>query len=165
MDFVLSVALLSAFRLFLRVLRSWSISGQVRPGLAERRIAIVGAGDVGEALAKELLGRRGSGLRPLFFLDDDPDKIGRSIHGLTVHGPLSKLLDVAAQVQLHELVVAMPTAGPKYIREIVELGRKIGVTTQIVPSATQLASGEVKVDRTRPVAIEDLLGLSAAAGP
>jgi FlaA1/EpsC-like NDP-sugar epimerase len=163
MDFVLSVALLSAFRLFLRVLRSWSTTGQVRPGLDERRIAIVGAGDVGEALAKELLGRRGSGLRPLFFLDDAPDKIGRSIHGLTVHGPLAKVLEIAADVGLHELVVAMPSAGPKYIREIVELGRKIGVTTQIVPSATQLASGEVKVDRTRPVAIEDLLGRDQVA--
>ncbi len=158
MDFVLSVALLAAFRLFLRVVRSWSISGSLQPGLAERRIAIVGAGDVGEALAKELLSRRGSGLRPMFFLDDDPDKIGRSIHGLTVHGPLTKLLEVAAEVGLQELVVAMPSAGPKRIREIVELGRQIGVTTQIVPSATQLATGEVKVDRTRPVAIEDLLG-------
>ena len=157
MDFVLSVALLSSFRLSLRVLRAWSISGRVQPGVAERRIAIVGAGDVGEALAKELLSRSGSGLRPVFFIDDDPDKIGRSIHGLTVHGPLAKLLEVAGEAGLQELVVAMPSAGPKRIREIVELGRLIGVTTQIVPSATQLATGEVKVDRTRPVAIEDLL--------
>ena len=158
MDFVLSLSLLSAFRLALRVARSWSTSGRLQAGLDERRIAIVGAGDVGEALAKELLSRHGGGLRPMFFLDDDPDKIGRSIHGLTVHGPLAKLLEVAAEVQLHELVVAMPSAGPKRIREIVELGRKIGVPTQIVPSASQLATGQVKVDRTRPVAIEDLLG-------
>jgi FlaA1/EpsC-like NDP-sugar epimerase len=158
MDFVMSVAMLSAFRLFLRVARTWSTSGALRTGLAERRIAIVGAGDVGEALAKELLSRQGSGLRPVLFLDDDPAKIGRSIHGLPVHGPLPKLLEIAPELQLHELVVAMPSAGPKAIREIVELGRRIGVSTQIVPSAVQLASGQVRVDRTRPVAIEDLLG-------
>ncbi len=163
MDFVLSVALLSAFRLFLRVLRAWTAAGVLRPALAERRIAIVGAGDVGEALAKELLSRRGGGLRPVFFLDDDPAKIGRSIHGLPVHGPLAKVLEIAPEVQLQELVVAMPSAGPKLIREIVELGRRVGVPTQIVPSATQLATGQVKVDRTRPVAIEDLLGRDPVA--
>ena len=158
MDFVLSVVLVSTFRLFLRVVRTWSTSGRIRPGLDERRIAIVGAGDVGEALAKDLLARQGGGLRPVLFLDDDPAKIGRSIHGLPVHGPIAALLEIAPNVQLHELVVAMPSAGPKLIREIVELGRRVGLGTQIVPSATQLASGQVKVDRTRPVAIEDLLG-------
>jgi len=158
MDFVLSIALLCAFRLFLRVVRTRVTSGRVRPGLDERRIAIIGAGDVGETFAKELLSRSGGGLRPVVFLDDDPSKIGRSIHGLPVYGPLSKLLEIAPEVQLHELVVAIPTAGPKLIGEIVELGRRIGVPTQIVPSAVQLASGQVKVDRIRPVAIEDLLG-------
>jgi FlaA1/EpsC-like NDP-sugar epimerase len=158
MDFVLSISFLSAFRLFLRVVRTRVISGRVRPGLDERRIAIIGAGDVGEAFAKELLSRSGGGLRPVVFLDDDPSKIGRSIHGLPVYGPMSKLLEIAPEVQLHELVVAIPTAGPKLISEIVELGRRIGVPTQIVPSAVQLASGQVKVDRIRPVAIEDLLG-------
>jgi len=157
-DFVLSVSLLSAFRLFLRVVRTRVTSGQVRPGLDERRIAIVGAGDVGEAFAKELLSRRGGGLSPVLFIDDDPSKIGRSIHGLPVYGPMAKLLEIAPEVQLHELVVAIPTAGPKLIGEIVELGRRIGVPTQIVPSAVQLASGQVKVDRIRPVSIEDLLG-------
>lgn len=158
MDFVLSVVLLSSFRLFLRVARSWFTVGQIRAALDERRVAIIGAGDVGEALAKELLARGGGGLRPVLFLDDDPSKIGRSIHGLPVHGPLPKLLEIAGQIQLHELVVAIPSAGPKLIREIVDLGRRIGVPTQIVPSAAQLATGQVKVDRTRPVAIEDLLG-------
>lgn len=158
MDFVLSISLLSAFRLFLRVVRTRVTSGRVRPGLDERRIAIIGAGDVGETFAKELLSRSGGGLRPVVFLDDDPSKIGRSIHGLPVYGPLSKLLEIAPEVQLHELVVAIPSAGPKLIGEIVELGRRIGVPTQIVPSAVQLASGQVKVDRIRPVAIEDLLG-------
>ena len=158
MDFVLSIALLSAFRLFLRVVRTRVTSGRVRPGLDERRIAIIGAGDVGEAFAKELLSRSGGGLRPVVFLDDDPSKIGRSIHGLPVYGPMSKLLEIAPEVQLHELVVAISSAGPKLISEIVELGRRVGLSTQIVPSAVQLASGQVKVDRIRPVAIEDLLG-------
>ncbi len=163
MDFVLSVTLVCSFRLFLRILRTWTTTGQIRPGLAERRIAIVGAGDVGEALAKELLARRGGGLRPVLFLDDDPAKIGRSIHGLPVLGPITKLVEIAPELHLQELVVAMPSAGPKVVQEIVGLGRQVGLSAQLVPSATQLASGQVKVDRTRPVAIEDLLGRDPVA--
>jgi FlaA1/EpsC-like NDP-sugar epimerase len=55
-------------------------------------------------------------------------------------------------------VITLPSVSPKKVKEIVELGLKIGATTQIIPSFTQLASGEVKIDRSRPVAIEDLLG-------
>jgi len=159
MDFVLSVSLLSAFRLSLRVVRSWSVSGQAGIGEAERRVVIIGAGDVGEALAKDLLSRNGSGLRPVFFVDDDPVKIGRSVHGLPIYGPLEKLLlKLGADARLNELVIAMTAPPPKLVKQVVELGRKIGATTRIVPSLTQLASGQVKVDRSRPVAIEDLLG-------
>jgi len=158
MDFVLSVSFVSAFRISLRVLRTWHISGVVRPGAVERRIAIIGAGDVGEALAKDLLQRRGSGLHPVLFVDDDPKRIGRSVHGLQVYGPLEKLAKLASGARLNELVITMPEASPKRIKEIIELGRQIGATTRIIPSFTQLASGDVKVERSRPVAIEDLLG-------
>jgi FlaA1/EpsC-like NDP-sugar epimerase len=157
-DFVLSVAAISAFRLFLRVARSWSISGQVRPDTEGRRVAIIGAGDVGEVLAKDLLQRRGSGLHPVFFIDDDPKKIGRSIHGLPVYGPLENLVKFASVGRVNELVITMTGATPKKVKEIVEMGRQVGATTQIVPSFSQLASGAVKVERSRPVAIEDLLG-------
>ncbi len=158
MDFVLSVAVVSAFRLFLRVARTWTISGQMRPGLEGRRVAIIGAGDVGEVLAKDLLQRRGNGLYPVFFIDDDPKKIGRSIHGLPVYGPLESLIKLAPAARVNELVITLTEATPKRVKEIVELGRQIGATTQIIPSFTQLASGKVKVERSRPVAIEDLLG-------
>ena len=158
MDFVLSVALISAFRLSLRVARTWSIAGPAQAGLVERRVAIVGAGDIGEALAKDLLQRRGSGLTPILFIDNNPNKIGRTIHSLPVYGPLEKLLKLAPMARVNELVITLKNAGPKQVKEIVELGRQIGATTQIIPSFTQLASGEVKIERSRPVAIEDLLG-------
>jgi len=158
MDFVLSISLVSGFRLSLRMVRSWCASGQIRTGLEEKRVAIIGAGDVGEALAKDLLTRRGGGLRPIFFIDDDPVKIGRSIHGLPVYGPFEILLKLGASARVNELVITTTAPAPKMVKEVVELGRRIGATTQIVPSFTQLASGQVKVDRSRPVAIEDLLG-------
>jgi FlaA1/EpsC-like NDP-sugar epimerase len=158
MDFVLSVGIISAFRLSLRVARTWSGTRSILPGAPERRVAIFGAGDAGEALAKDLLERRGSGLHPIFFIDDDPKLAGRSIHGLPVFGSLEKFAKLAKVARINELVITSTEATPKRLKEIVELGRQIGATTQIVPSFTQLASGEVKVERFRPVAIEDLLG-------
>ena len=158
MDFVLSLGIISAFRLSLRVARTWSSLGRFTAESEERRVAIIGAGDAGEALVKDLLQRRGSGLRPVLFIDDDPKLIGRSIHGLPVRGPLEKILRLGPKARIDELVVSLPNATPKRLKEIVELGRRIGAKTEIVPSAVQLASGEVKVERYRPVAIEDLLG-------
>jgi FlaA1/EpsC-like NDP-sugar epimerase len=158
MDFVLSVGIISASRLSLRVMRTRCSTGTAHRNLAERRVAIIGAGDAGEALANDLLQHRGSGVYPIFFIDDDPKMIGRSIHGLPVFGPLEKLAAIAAKARIDELVISLPNAGPKRVKEIVEIARQLGAATQIVPSFTQLASGEVKVDRFRPVAIEDLLG-------
>ena len=158
MDFVLSVALISAFRLLLRIMRMWSISGEMRPGLVERQVVIIGAGDVGQQFAKNLLQRRGCGLLPVFFIDEDPKKIGRSIHGLPIYGPLERLVKLATRIRVNELVVTQSGVTPQRLKEIVGLGRQIGATTQIIPMFKHPASGEVKADRTRPVTIEDLLG-------
>ena len=158
MDFVLSVALISAFRLTLRVMRTWSISGEMRPGLVERRVAIIGAGDIGQQFAKDLLQRRGCGLLPIFFIDDDAERIGRSIHGLPIYGPLEKLGKLAARARVDELVVTQTEVTPLRLKEIVALGRQIGATTQLVPMSKLSSSGDVKIDRARPVTIEDLLG-------
>lgn len=157
-DFVFSIGLLAAFRLSLRMMRSRVID-QTRGGrVFERRIGILGAGDVGAALAKDLLSRRGAGLRPVVFLDDHPGKIGRSLHGLAVRGPIGDLAAVAKETQLNEAIIAMPSATPRKIKEIVDLCRNLGLKVELVPSVTQLALGEVKIDRVRPVELEDLLG-------
>ena len=161
MDFVLSVALISAFRLSLRLMRTWSVSGEIRSGTLERHVAILGAGDAGQEFAKNLLQRRGCGLFPVFFIDEDPEKIGRTIHGLPVYGPLKNLEKIAASVRVDELVVTQMGVTANRLRTIVGLGRQIGATTQLIPSVKQIASGEFKPERSRPVTIEDLLGRQA----
>lgn len=158
MDFVLSVASLSAFRLSLRIIRTWSISGEKRSGLVERQVAILGTGDAGQQYAKDLLQRRGCGLRPVLFIDEDTEKAGQTIHGLPVYSPLEKLYKLRGSLRVDELVIAQTGIPPERLRKIVELGQKIGATTQLAPSVKQTASGELKVEQCRPVTIEDLLG-------
>jgi FlaA1/EpsC-like NDP-sugar epimerase len=157
-DFVFSVGLLAAFRLSLRMMRSRVIDQKKGGRIFERRIGILGAGYVGAALARDLLSRHGAGLRPVVFLDDDAGKIGRSLHGLAVRGPISDLASVAKETQLNEVIIAMPSATPRKIKEIVDICRHLGLKVELVPSVTQLALGEVKIDRVRPVEFEDLLG-------
>ncbi|MFO1451553.1 MAG: nucleoside-diphosphate sugar epimerase/dehydratase [Opitutaceae bacterium] len=158
MDLVLSVSALSTFRLALRVARTRSIAGASRRGEEIHRVAIIGAGDLGEAVAKDLLAKKSSGRCPIFFIDPRPERVGRLIHGLPVYGPIETLAHHAKVGRINELLFTLPQAHPKRVREIVEIGRQIGAKTQIVPSFTQLASGEVKIEQSRPVAIEDLLG-------
>ena len=92
------------------------MAGNLSSGMEERRVAIIGAGDVGEALAKDLLSRNGNGLHPVFFVDDDPVKIGRSVHGLPVYGPLDKLLKLGTDARVNELVIAMTSPPPKLVK-------------------------------------------------
>jgi len=80
-EFIVSVSLLSMFRLGMRKLREYR-SGERRPGSRVRRVGIIGAGDAGERFAADLMARRSFGMRPVVFLDDDPGKHGRAIHGL-----------------------------------------------------------------------------------
>jgi FlaA1/EpsC-like NDP-sugar epimerase len=158
MDFVLAVSGLSAFRLTLRVMRTRSNALRYRTSRDERRVALIGSGELGEAVAKDLLARRHSGRVPVFVIDESGQRAGRSIHGLPVFGPLEALARHAPTHRINELLITLPDASPKLVREVVELGKAIGAKTHIVPSYTQLASGDVKVERSRPVAIEDLLG-------
>ena len=157
-DFVFSIGLLSAFRLSLRLMRSRVIDESKGGRVFERRIAILGAGDVGSALAKDLLSRRGAGLRPVVFLDDNTDKVGRSLHGLAIRGPIGNLPAVAKELHLNEVIIAMPSATPRKNKAIVDMCRTLGLKVELVPSVTQLARGEVKIDLIRPVELEDLLG-------
>lgn len=157
-DFVLSLSSIAAFRLSLRIVRNWAMYGRTQLSGVERRVAIVGAGDAGEAVAKDLLQRRASGLRPVLLIDDEPKRIGRTIHGLPVYGPLERLPKIAAGTRIDEIVITSAETSPKRVKMVVEMARAIGARTQIVPSIVQLASGTVRVERSRPVAIEDLLG-------
>ncbi len=156
-DFILSIGGLCVFRLSLRVLQERLVLAQRFPTKSMQRIAIVGAGNTGASLAKDLLNMPARGLRPVVFFDDDPRRKGTLIHGVEVLGrpedlPESKVANVTM------VVIAMPSAPQKRIREIVLFLAKHGYKVEIVPALEDLASGRAKVSRIRPVDVEDLLG-------
>jgi FlaA1/EpsC-like NDP-sugar epimerase len=155
---MLALGALGAFRLAYRRLYEgrWNGLGRV-PGKAQV-VAIMGAGDVGSSLVLELNRRSGLGLKPVLFLDDDPQKWKSYLHGIPVVGGPGSLARWVAKYKVSTLVMAMPSAPAKRIAEVTALARECGLTCVTVPSVEQLTLGKVAVSQLRAVSIEDLLG-------
>ena len=122
-----------------------------------RRALIMGAGDAGEMIARELLKNPALGVIPLGFLDDDQEKHNMYIHGLPVIGSRNVIPSVVGAREIDLLIIAMPTASGEVIREITGACDLIGVETKIVPSINEILDGRVSVGQLRDVDIEDLL--------
>ncbi len=157
-DFVLSFMAVCALRTGFRLLREGYFAETKSTGGARRLVGIIGAGDVGASLAKDLLVRRGLGMDPVVFFDDDRAKWQTSIHGVPVKGPPESLPEVLKTIQLDEVIIAMPSASGKRLREIVPLLTRCNLKFESVPSVEQLITGKVRVSQIRPVEIQDLLG-------
>ncbi len=156
-DYVFSIFLLTAFRMSLRIYRERTQTDL--HGLSKRkRVAIIGAGRTGADLAYDLLSRTGVGLRPVVFLDDDRRKWRRQVHGITVFGGTDELEAAARRFGIQGVIIAMSSAPARRILEITEAAQRLGLSTDIMPSVTELATGRVRASRIRPVEIEDLLG-------
>jgi FlaA1/EpsC-like NDP-sugar epimerase len=155
-DLCLSFLGLSAIRLMLRTARE----GCNRPDNAtrapEQRIAIIGAGHVGAALAKELLGKSGLGMRPVAFFDDAPAKWGSRVHHIPIVGPPENIFTERQNLRIQKVVIAMPSAPAKRIREIIQILQAARITFSTVPSMEQIAAGKL-VSQLREVDIKDLL--------
>jgi FlaA1/EpsC-like NDP-sugar epimerase len=121
-------------------------------------LGIVGAGDAGASLIRELQARPHRGLVPVALFDDDSSKWHSEVYGVPVVGAPETMAKWKAKFGLEEIVIAMPLATGKRIREVAELAQKTGLRTVRVPSVGELASGQVRVSRLRPVNIEDVLG-------
>lgn len=159
-DLLLSLFFLAAFRTLLRVIRERYLSTDLPGGSSTKvqRVAIVGAGDVGATVAGDLLSRRGLGMRPVIFLDDDRSKWRRQIHGIPVVDSPDSLAYAKERYGLDSIIIAMPSAPAKRIREVIANAQQHDIKAEIVPSLAELTTGRVKASRVRPVDIEDLLG-------
>jgi FlaA1/EpsC-like NDP-sugar epimerase len=155
-DLVLCFVSLSTVRLSFWYVRSFAFWPRQTPEKKARQVGIVGAGNAGALLARHLLDEPVLGLRPVAFFDD----CGRhsSVHGIPVVGTMERILEFKAKLKVEEIIIAMPSASSKRIRQVLELVRAAGLECKTVPSLGQLATGRVSISALRPVRIEDLLG-------
>jgi len=117
----------------------------------------VGAGDAGEKILREIKTNREINYDVVGFLDDDPKKIGKTIHGVKILGPISSLPTVVVEKRVQEILVAIPSASPSLLRNIVSMASKLRVPVKSLPGIWELIDGKVTISKIRNVKIEDLL--------
>jgi len=130
-----------------------------KTGGEKERTLIVGAGDAGEQILRSILSFKFSPYFPVGFIDDNPSKKGVLIHGLKVLGKISDIPKIVKEEKVEGLIVALPSAGFRIIKEAVENGRKAGLQKiKVVPPIEEVIDGKVGVGVLREVEMEDLLG-------
>ena len=157
-DYLISVAGICAMRLGTRLYRERITVGRKAEHVPQQRIAIVGAGDAGASIAHEFANSPARGFKPVLFFDDDAEKHGKQVHGVPVLGAPEMISRLNPPPDITKVVIAMPSATAKRIREVVQLMTERGYKVETLPSLEELASGRVTATRIRPVEIQDLLG-------
>ena len=122
-----------------------------------RRTIVVGAGAAGGMIVRELAENAQLGMVPVGMVDDDPRKHGLRLHNVPVLGPLSSLQKVATAIAATDVVIAMPSAPGRTIREVVRAAGAAGLITRTVPGLYEILSGEKRVNALRQIEIQDLL--------
>ena len=151
-DALLLLVLLGGIRLTKRIFRG------IRFGGKDRRVLIVGAGDAGEMIVRDMLRQAESNYVPVGFVDDDAAKVGQRIHGIRVLGTCQDLSTVMEQYYPDEILLAIPRANSSIRRRIVQALQSWNVPINTLPSVRELLECKVGVTQIRPLAIEDLLG-------
>lgn len=123
-----------------------------------KRFLIVGAGNAGEALLREIHRMPVAQYDVVGFIDDDPVKQGTDIHGIPVLGQVRRLAEICDDRNIEEIAIAMPSATHQQLRRVIQVCEGTKIRFRTVPSITDIASGKLRVSQIRDVDINDLLG-------
>jgi FlaA1/EpsC-like NDP-sugar epimerase len=123
-----------------------------------KRFLIVGAGNAGEALLREIHRMPVAQYEVVGFIDNDPIKKGTNIHGIPVLGTVEQLPEVCEERNIEEIAIAMPSASHQQLRRVIQVCEGTKIRFRTVPSITDIASGKFRVSQIRDVDINDLLG-------
>ncbi|MES0359941.1 MAG: nucleoside-diphosphate sugar epimerase/dehydratase [Anaerolineales bacterium] len=155
-DWLLSLLAVGGLRFAMRLLAE-SRSGGVGVQGRSRRILIVGAGDAGALVVREMQKNPQLNLSPVCFIDDDPTKQKQRIHDIPVEGTLEDLGRVVDIWYIQEVIIAIPSAPGGVVRQVIDICREKEVPFRTMPGIYELIGGKINVGRLREVEITDLL--------
>ena len=158
-DYVITLGVLGALRISKRaVIEYFSKSGKMRRGRSP--VLIVGAGEAGSAIGRDMLINKKSKYFPMGYIDDDLSKVGMNIHGIKVLGTRNDIPALLKANAVDEVLIAIPSFRSKDIRAVVEIIRNSGgaVKIKILPGILDLMDGNITLADVKEVRVEDLLG-------
>jgi FlaA1/EpsC-like NDP-sugar epimerase len=123
-----------------------------------KRFLIIGAGNAGEALLREIHRMSVAQFDVVGFVDDETAKKGISIHGIPVLGTVEQLPEICSDQGIDEIAIAIPSATHQQLRRVIQVCEGTKIRFRTVPSITDIASGKFSVSQIRDVDINDLLG-------
>lgn len=123
-----------------------------------QRTLIIGAGQAGTIVARQLINNPYSGMSAVAFLDDDRRKQGLEIHGISIIGGTKYIEDFVEDNEIDKIVIAIPSLSKPEMTALIQRCVKTGVKTQTIPRIEDLMTGKVSVTDMQDVKIEDLLG-------
>ncbi len=135
-----------------------AVKAMYQNGAYQRNVLIIGAGDAGNQLIREINNSRYVRKKVVGVIDDDNGKVGNYIHGAKVVGDRSCIVEKAQELHVHEIIVAMPSASPKQMKGILDVCKETGCELKRLPGIYQLVNGEVSISKLRDVDVNDLLG-------
>ncbi|MBO6937189.1 MAG: polysaccharide biosynthesis protein [Deltaproteobacteria bacterium] len=158
-NFFLSFAAVAGIRVVRRILGERADVGRRAP-IADEPVVptmLVGAGQAGFMVAREIASRRDLRVKPVGFIDDDSTKVGTFIHGIRVVGTTDSLAALCTEHGAREVLITMASVPGQAIRRIRQLATEAGLPVKIIPGLYEIVGGKVNLSRIRDVAIEDLL--------
>ncbi len=155
-DLILTFAFISASRLGIRIFYSHLVNRNPYTFDLNKKVILIGAGQTGEFICKELLGDSRHQMIPIGFLDDKNSLNGRMIHGKEVFGKISALPELVNRYD--EALICCPNAPRKDLYKIIEICKDAGKPFKTLPSLEEVVSGRLSVNQLREVSIIDLLG-------
>ncbi|MDR1888454.1 MAG: polysaccharide biosynthesis protein [Zoogloeaceae bacterium] len=150
---LLLVFVMGGSRFVYRLLKDWRQYGHL--GHAGEWVLVVGAGNAGERLAREL--KTSPEWQVAAFLDDDASRYGQEIHGIKICGPIKDIAHWAEKLNIRHVIIAMPGAPRQVRRQAMERAVQAGLKVLTVPALEDLLSGRITVSRLRQISLEDLL--------
>lgn len=152
-DAILLFLVLAGFRVTKRV---YSVLTQVEIGA--RRVLIIGAGNAGELVARDMMQNPSYNRQPIAFIDDDPKKKSSKIHNVPVLGNCQELEGVVQTLHPDEILIAIPSASQKQLKGMISRCKSFCIPIKFLPSLTGLLGGKVSIADIRNLDIEDLIG-------
>ena len=122
------------------------------------RCAIIGAGNAGVALLNEMKNNVSNHYQPVCFFDDDPEKVGKFIHGIEVKGKIDMMPLLLRNTMVTEIIFAIPPATPTRRKEILEMCSTLHCHVKVLPDSFAAVQSENLTQNVRNVKIDDLLG-------